>query len=103
MEAAVNRDIAVTNGKIAELDNMHELNIKYIEEEATQKRRLMKEQEMLQKELDHKSKLRDEELKQCIKEKERSQVIELQNKLEIGNAELEYFIVSLLITSYRIY
>jgi DNA repair exonuclease SbcCD ATPase subunit len=103
LEAAVNRDIAVTNGKIAELDNMHELNIKYIEEEATQKRRLMKEQEMLQKELDHKSKLRDEELKQCIKEKERSQVIELQNKLEIGNAELEYFIVSLLITSYRIY
>jgi len=95
MEAAVNRDIAVTNGKIAELDNMHELNIKYIEEESSQKRRLMKEQETLQKELDHKSKLRDEELKQYIKEKERSQVIELQNKLEVGNAELEYFIVGL--------
>ena len=93
----MNRDIAVTNGKIAELDNMHELNMKYIEEESSQKRRLMKEQEMLQKELDHKSKLRDEELKQYIKEKERSQVIELQNKLEIGNAELEYFIVSLFV------
>lgn len=48
---------------------------------------------MLQKELDKKSRLRDEELKQCLKEKERSQIIELQHKLEVGSSEIEYFIV----------
>ena len=57
----------------------------------------MKEQELLQKELDHKSKLRDDELKQCIMEKERSKIIELQNKLEVGGSEIEYFIVRILL------
>jgi len=72
---------------------MHELNTRYIEEESTQKRRLMKEQNMLQKELDAKSKLRDDELKKVILEKEGSQVIGLSKRIEVGNIELEYFIV----------
>lgn len=93
MEAALNRDIAVEKGKIAGLDNMHELNVRYIEEESTQKRRLIKEQNMLHKELDTKSKLRDDELKKVILEKERSQVIDLSKKIEVGNMELEYLIV----------
>ena len=75
------------------MENLRELNIKYIEEEATQKRRLLKEQEILQKELDHKSKLKEEELKEYLKEKEQSQISELQTKLDTGNAEMEYFIV----------
>jgi hypothetical protein len=93
VEAALNRDIAVEKGKIAGLDNMHELNVRYIEEESTQKRRLIKEQNMLHKELDTKSKLRDDELKKVILEKERSQVIDLSKKIEVGNMELEYLIV----------
>jgi len=93
VEATLNRDIAVEKGKIAELDNMHELNTRYIEEESIQKRKLMKEQNMLQKELDAKSKLRDDELKKVILEKEGSQVIDLSKKIEVGNIELEYFIV----------
>ena len=91
------RDLAVAQGKIAELENLHQLNLKYIEEESTQRRRLLKEQDILQKELDNKSKLRDEELKQIIKEKERSKIIELQNKIEIENSELEFFIVNITI------
>eukprot|EP00826_Nyctotherus_ovalis_P033230 TRINITY_DN2682_c0_g1_i2.p3 TRINITY_DN2682_c0_g1~~TRINITY_DN2682_c0_g1_i2.p3 ORF type:complete len:167 (+),score=49.36 TRINITY_DN2682_c0_g1_i2:2736-3236(+) len=93
VEAVLNRDIAIANGKIAELENMRELNTRYIEEEATQKRRLIKEQDMLQKELDIKSRLQDAELKKAIAEKEHSQVIELSKKLEMGNFELEYLIV----------
>eukprot|EP00826_Nyctotherus_ovalis_P033232 TRINITY_DN2682_c0_g1_i4.p1 TRINITY_DN2682_c0_g1~~TRINITY_DN2682_c0_g1_i4.p1 ORF type:complete len:306 (+),score=99.38 TRINITY_DN2682_c0_g1_i4:2736-3653(+) len=95
VEAVLNRDIAIANGKIAELENMRELNTRYIEEEATQKRRLIKEQDMLQKELDIKSRLQDAELKKAIAEKEHSQVIELSKKLEMGNFELEYLISSL--------
>ena len=83
----------MARGKISELENLRELNIKYIEEEAAQKRRLLKEQDFLQKELDHKSKLKEEELKEYLKEKEQSQISELQTKLSIGNAEMEYFIV----------
>ena len=92
-EATLNRELAVAKGKISELENLRELNIKYIEEEAAQKRRLLKERDFLQKELDHKSKLKEEELKQALQEKEQSQISELQTKLDIGNAEMEYFIV----------
>ena len=92
-EAAVGREIAAAKGKISELENMRELNIKYIEEEAAQKRKLQKEQETLQRDLDHKSKLKEDELKEYLKEKEQSQISELQTKLDIGNSEMEYFIV----------
>jgi len=94
-EAAINREIAIAKGKISELENMRELNVKYIEEEIAQKRKALKEQEGLQKELEHKSKLKEEELKEYLKEKEQSQISELQTKLDIGNSEIEYFIVFL--------
>ncbi len=90
----MNREIAVARGKISELENLHELSIKYIEEEAAQKRRLIKEQENLQKDLDHKSKLKEEELKEYLLQKEQSQTNELQAKLDIGTSEIDYFIVS---------
>ena len=68
--------------------------MKYIEEEGIQKRRLLKENELLQKELERKSKMKDEELKTYLEEKERAQVIELKARLDIDKAEMEYFIVS---------
>jgi hypothetical protein len=67
--------------------------MKYIEDEGIQKRRLLKENELLQKELEHKSKLKDEELKTYLEEKERARVIELKAQLEIDKAEMEYLIV----------
>jgi hypothetical protein len=85
--------LKVAEGKIAELENLQEMNRKSIEEETYQKKKVLKENEFLQKELEHKSKLKEDELQEYFKEIERNQIIETQTKIDIDSQEMEYFIV----------
>lgn len=85
--------MTIAQGKIAELENLREMNLKGIEEETMNKMKFLKENENLQKDLEHKSKLREDELQEFFKEYERRQIIEQQTKIDIDTQEMEYYIV----------
>ena len=52
--AALERDISITKGRINELENIRNLNLKYLEEEGMSKRNFQKKKDALQIELNKK-------------------------------------------------
>ena len=83
----IDRELHMTQAKIGELENMRELNLKYLRDEAINRKIHEKENIKLNNELENLGKLNEENLRIKVKENEQKQTLIITN--QIKNSELK--------------
>lgn len=92
----IDRELHMSQAKINELENVRELNLKYLKDEALNRKIQEKENIKLNLELENLGKLNEENLRVKVKENEQKQLIIIRNKIK--NSELK---MNVLLSKYK--
>lgn len=88
----IDREVHLTKSKINELENIRELNLKYVKDEAINKKIHQKENEKLNYELENLNKQNEENLKMKVKENEEKELIIIKNKIKNNEYKMNVFL-----------
>lgn len=88
----IDRDVHLSLSKINELENMRELNMKYLKDEAINRKIHEKDNQRLNLELENLGKLNEENLKIKVKENEEKQLLIIQNKIKNSELKMNTFL-----------
>jgi hypothetical protein len=78
----LDRDMHINQAKITELENIRELNLKYLKDEALNRKIHEKENIKLNQELENLSKLNEENMRVKVRENELKQLVIIRNKIK---------------------
>lgn len=88
----LDRELHMSQAKITELENMRELNLKYIRDEALNRKIHEKENIKLNDELENLGKLNEENLRIKVKENEQKQLLIIRNQIKNSEHKMNTFL-----------
>lgn len=88
----LDRELHMTQAKIGELENMRELNIKYLKDEAINRKINEKENIKLNTDLENLGKLNEENLRIKVKENEQKQLLLIRNQIKNSEHKMNTFL-----------
>jgi len=88
----IDRELHITLAKIGELENMRELNLKYLRDEALNKKIHEKDNTRLNQELENLGKLNEENLRIKVKENEQKQLLIIRNQIKNSEHKMNTFL-----------